>query len=116
MYFLKMYPDCKTTHKLDNEDFIILIFFPWGYSSINMYTQWRSHWGGKGGQSATPDSKKIAENREKIRKNRGKIRKNREKRGKIGKKRQKSGRFFHFAPPDRWAGYATVYTCITRGF
>ena len=27
--------------------------------------------------------------------------KNQEKRGKIGKKRQKSGRFFHFAPPDR---------------
>ena len=38
---------------------------------------------------------------------------NREKRGKIGKKRQKSGRFFHFAPSDRWGWlrywvYATV--------
>ena len=46
------------------------------------------------GQSATPVREKFAKNREKIRKNR-------EKRGKIGKKRQKSGRFFHFAPPDR---------------
>ena len=66
--------------------------------------QWRSHWGDKGGQSATPDSEnspKIEKKRGKIRKNREKIKKNREKRGKIGKKRQKSGSFFHFAPPDR---------------
>ena len=62
------------------------------------FCQWRSHWGGKGGgQSATPDSKKFAKNREKEEK----IRKNRGKRGKTGKKRQKSGSFFQFAPPDR---------------
>ena len=50
--------------------------------------------GSRGGQSATLDSEKFAKNREK----RGK---NWEKRGKIGKNRQKSGRFCHFAPPDR---------------
>ena len=50
--------------------------------------------GGQVGQSATSDSEKFAKNREKEGKNR-------EKRGKIGKKRQNSGRFFHFAPPDR---------------
>ena len=50
--------------------------------------------GGQGGQSATPDSKKFAKNREKEGENW-------EKRGKLGRKRQKSGRFFHFAPPDR---------------
>ena len=49
--------------------------------------------GGSRGQSATPECKKGA--------------KNREKEGKIRKKRQKSGRFFHFASPDR-AGYATA--------
>ena len=54
--------------------------------------------GGSREQSATPDSKKFAKNREKIRK-KLKKRKNREK----GKK----GRFFHFAPPDRqgWLRY-----------
>ena len=50
-----------------------------------------------GGQSATPDSKKFAKNREKEGENQEKSGKER----KIGKKRQKSGRFFHFAPPDR---------------
>ena len=52
------------------------------------------HWGVKKGQSATPDSENFANNREKEGKNR-------ERRGKIGTKKQKSGRFFHFAPPDR---------------
>ena len=49
-------------------------------------------------RGAPLDSKNIAKNREKEEK----IRKNREKMNeKIGKKRQKSGRFFHFASPDR---------------
>ena len=59
--------------------------------------QWRSHWGGKGGQSATPDSEKFAKKREKI----GKKRK---KSGRKGKNRESS-----FTLPlltDR-AGYAT---------
>ena len=46
---------------------------------------------GQGGQSATPDSEKFAKNREKS----GKKRKDWEE------KKQKSGRFFHFAPPNR---------------
>ena len=41
------------------------------YLETMIHVQWHSHWGGKGGQSATPDSKKFAKNREK----RGKIRK-----------------------------------------
>ena len=53
--------------------------------------------GGYGGRVPPLTAKKFP----KIGKNREKIRKNREKRGKIGKKRLKSGRFFHFAPPDR---------------
>ena len=56
--------------------------------------QWRSHWGGKGGRVPPLTAKNLP--------------KNQEKEGKIGKKRQKSGKFFHFAPPDRYrAGYAT---------
>ena len=50
--------------------------------------------GGTGGRVPPVTAKKlpkIAEKREKIG----------EKRGKIGKKRQNSGRFFHFAAPDR---------------
>ena len=43
--------------------------------------QWRSYWGCKKGQSATPDSEKIA-----------KIGKKRGKSGKIGKKEEKLGR------------------------
>ena len=63
----------------------------------------------QGGQSANPDSEKIAKNREK----RGKSGKNRGKRGEIGKKRQKSGRFFHFA-----LGLATLLAtgCIHKVF
>ena len=57
--------------------------------------QWRSHWGGRGGRVPPLTAKNLPKNREKEGK------KNREKRGKIGKKSQKSGRFFHFAPPDR---------------
>ena len=57
--------------------------------------------GGHGGQSATPDSEKIAKNWEKNQEKLGKKRKNWEEKAKIRKKRQKSGRFFHFAPPDR---------------
>ena len=63
--------------------------------------QLHSQWGGQ----STPDSKKIVKNWEKEGKNWG-------KEGKLGKrkirkKRQKSGRFFHFAPPDRegWLCY-----------
>ena len=47
-------------------------------------SQWRCHWGGQEGQSATPDSEKIAKNREKEGKIRKK-RKNREEKAKIGK-------------------------------
>ena len=80
--------------------------------------QWRSHWGGKGGQSTTPDSDKFAKNREKEGENQeksGKIRKNRGKnQEKSGKKEEKSGRKgknreVSFTLPlltDR-AGYAT---------
>ena len=56
--------------------------------------QWHSHWGVKGGQSASPDSEKIAKNLEGGKIGGKKKRKNREE-------KQKSGRFFHFAPPDR---------------
>ena len=75
--FCTFKPSCKTMH-----------------FSLIPQEQWRSHWGGKGGQSATPDS----ENLPKIGENSGKIGK---KSGKIRKKRQKSGSFFHFAPADR---------------
>ena len=63
--------------------------------------------GGHRGQSATPDSEKIAKKREKS----GENRKNLEKRGIIGKIRQKSGRFVYFAPPDTkgWLRYCTDY-------
>ena len=57
--------------------------------------------GVKGGAECPPGSEKFAKNQEK----RGKL----GKRGKNWKKRQKSGRFLHFALPDR-AGYATDYT------
>ena len=73
--------------------------------------QWRSHWGGKGGQSATPDSKKIAKNQEKSGKNgknSGEIRKKEEKLGRKGKNQKIS-----FTLPlltDR-AGYATENRC-----
>ena len=50
------------------------------------------------GQSAPLDGEKFAKNREK----RGrKSEKSGKKREEIGKKEEKSGRFFHFAPPDR---------------
>ena len=48
----------------------------------------------RGGQSAIPDSEKIAKNWEKQGQNWGKG-------GKNWEKRQKLGRFFNFAPPDR---------------
>ena len=62
------------------------------------HCQWGSHSGGGGGMGAVcpPTAKNLA----KIGKKREKIRKNQEKEGQIGK-RGKSGRFFHFAPPDR---------------
>ena len=44
------------------------------------------------------DGEKIAKNREKERENEGKSKK---KRGKNQEKEEKSGRFFHFAPPDK---------------
>ena len=73
--------------------------------------QWRSHWSGKGGQSATPDSEKFAKNLEKSGQNQEKLGK---KSGKIRKKEETSGRNgknleISFAQPlltDR-AGYAT---------
>ena len=46
--------------------------------------------GARGGQSATPDGKIFAKNREKS----GKKRKNQEEKAKMWK-------IFHFAPPDR---------------
>ena len=61
----------------------IKIYFTVLYIPTNqLLAQWRSHWGGKGGQSATPDSEKIAK---KIGGKSGKIRKNREEKAKIGK-------------------------------
>ena len=57
------------------------------------YKQWHSHWGGKGGR-VPPLT--VGKNQEKL----GKKEEKSEKREIIGK-RQKSGRFFHFAPPDR---------------
>ena len=68
---------------------VMFMPFPW----CRLHT-----FGHQGGQSATPDGEKFAKNQEKE----GKNQENRgKKRGKIGKKMQKSGRFFHFAPPDR---------------
>ena len=65
--------------------------------------QWRSHWGCKGGQSATPDSEKFTKNREKE----GKIRKNRGKEEKSGRKgKNREGSFALPLLTDR-AGYAT---------
>ena len=62
------------------------------------HDQWRSHWGCKGGgQSATPDSEKIAKNQEKELENQeksGKKRRNREEKTKIGKVFS----FFSFCP------------------
>ena len=52
---------------------------------------------GVGGQSAPLDSEKFTKNRKKEGENQEKA----GKRGKIWKKEEKSGRFFHFAPPDR---------------
>ena len=57
-------------------------------------TQWRSHWGCKGGRVPPLTVQKMLQ----IGKKEGK---NREKRGEIRKKRQKLGKFFHFTPPDR---------------
>ena len=50
--------------------------------------------GWQGGQSATPDSEKIAKNREKNQEKLGEKRKYREEKAK-------SGNFFHVAPPYR---------------
>ena len=72
-------------------------------------TQCHSHWGGKGGQSATPDRAKIAKNQEKIRKNWGKE----EKLGKKGKNQEIS--FTLSLLTDR-AGYATDGTHHARHF
>ena len=58
--------------------------------------QWRSHWGVKGGQSATPDSEKFAKIGEKS----GKKRKSREEKGK-----KREGSFTLHLLTDR-AGYA----------
>ena len=66
--------------------------------------QWRSHWGCKRGQNATPDSEQIAKNQEID----GKIRKKLRKRGEIGKKRQKLGQFLTLPLLTDRAGYATA--------
>ena len=50
--------------------------------------EYQSMVGVQGGQSATPDSEKVAKNREKEKKYR--------------EENAKSGRFFHFAPIDRY--------------
>ena len=63
--------------------------------------QWRSHWGCKGGQSATPDREKFAKNQEKSGKI-GKKRKNREEKAKNWE-----GSFTLPLLTDR-AGYATA--------
>ena len=91
--------------------------YVWDMSCKNQdtRTQWRSHWGCKGGRVPPLTAKKLP----KIGKNLEKIRKNREKRGEIGKKRQKSGRFFFFFTlpllTDR-AGYATARSARTHQF
>ena len=80
------------------------------FAYVHVNFQWRSQWGGKEGRVPPLTAKnfrksgkrgKNQENREKRGKKSGKGGKSRGNRGKIGKKRQKSGRFFHFAPPDR---------------
>ena len=73
--------------------------------SFESIIQWRSHWGGKDGQSATLDSEKIAKNQEKSEKKLGKIGKNS---GKIGKKEKKSGRKGTLPLLTDRAGYATA--------
>ena len=65
--------------------------------------QWRGGpRGARGAGRVPPLTLLTAKNLPKIGETREKIGKNREKRGKIRKKRQKSGRFFHFAPLDRY--------------
>ena len=56
----------------------ICLYLPFSYVCFKHHLCDISHWGGKGEQSATPDSEKFAKNREKIRKNR-------EETAKIGK-------------------------------
>ena len=71
------------------------------YNFVCSVEQWHSHWGGKGGRVATPDSENLPniwKKRETFRKNREKSEKNREKRGKIGKKRRKIGKFLSLCP------------------
>ena len=60
--------------------------------------QSRSRWG----RVPPPHSKKFAKKRRKDGK-RGERGENLEKEEKVRKKRKKSGRFFHFAPPDRYS-------------
>ena len=60
-----------------------------------MSNQWHSHGGGGGGARGKGRGPRLTA------KNFPKIEKRGNKSGKIGNKRQKSGRFFHFAPPDR---------------
>ena len=75
----------------------IIITIPRIIQNVGPQHQWRSYWGGKGGQSATPDREKFAQNRGKIRKNRGKIRKNRKKEEKSGRM-TKIGKFLSLCP------------------
>ena len=68
-----------------------------------MTTSGVANTGGKG-YSVPLDSEKFPKNLKKEGKNQEKSEKRGKKSGKRGKietKRQKSGRFFHFAPPDR---------------
>ena len=85
-------------------------------ASYPKWKQWRSHWGGKGGQSATPDSEnlpKIGKKPGKIGKKSGKSGKNQEKSGKKVEKsgRKSKNREVSFTLPlltDK-AGYATEW-------
>ena len=68
-------------------------------SSVN-WKQWRSQYRGNGAE-CPPWQRKICQKLGKNQEKRGKVGKKSRKRGKIGKKRPTSGRFFHFAPPDK---------------
>ena len=84
----------------------------WGFMTTVSFIQWRNHRGGKGGQTATPDSEKFCQKsgkRGKIGKNSGKIGEKEEKSGRKGKNRKVS-----FTLPlltDR-TGYATAFINI----
>ena len=61
--------------------------------SFRTNKQWRSQYGGKGERVPLLDSKKKNKNK-----------------NKNAKKREKIGKFFHFAPPPRQVGLATLHS------